>query len=116
MGPDYWFVIAGAAALCVGVALLGGTLRRRMLKASAIGGLWLCLSAGLLLQGFAPHPHIRDRAFVMPVVTEASGRIDPIGLAQRTRRMHQLSLLATLVGALGLAFCYRRQLLEPRGG
>ena len=116
MGPDYWFVVAGAAAFCVGVGKVAGALRRRALKASAAGWLWLCLSAGLLLQGFAPHPEIRDRAFVMPEANPTSRTIDPIGLAIRTRQMHQLSLLVTLVGVLGLAFCYRRQLFERGGG
>jgi hypothetical protein len=52
----------------------------------------------------------------MPVANGATGTIDPIGVVRRTRWMHQLSLLTTVIGAVGLAFCYRRQLFEPRGG
>lgn len=115
MGPDYWFVIAGVAALCMGAVNLAGALHRRRSRAFVSGCLWLCLSAGLLLQGYSPHPVIRDRSFVMPVANGATGTIDPIGMVHRTRWMHQLSLLTTVIGAAGLAFCYRRRLFEPRG-
>src|SRR5690349_9470477 len=58
MGPDYWFVIAGVAALCMGAVNLAGALYRRRSRAFVSGCLWLCLSAGLLLQGYSPHPTI----------------------------------------------------------
>jgi hypothetical protein len=115
MGPDYWFVIAGAAALCMGIAVIARALFRRTFGAVLTGSLWLCLSAGLLLQGFSPHPQIRGGAFALPEATEATGSVDPITLVDRTRGMHQMSLLATLMGVFGLGFCYRRQLFEPHG-
>ena len=114
MGPDYWFVAAGAIAVGVALVILAVALRRRDRRGLPKGSLWLTLGVGLLLQGFAPHVPIRDGAFAIPAVSEAARSVDPIGLVNRTRGMYQLSLLATLIGALGLAACYRRQLFELR--
>jgi hypothetical protein len=113
MGPDYWFVAMGIAAAAAGAAILAGAVRRRNATTIFKGSLWLVLAAGFLLQGFAPHVPIEGGSFKLPELAESSS-VDPIGLVSHERQMHVLSLLLTVIGALGLAYYYRRQVF-PTG-
>lgn len=113
MGPDYWFVAMGIAAVASGVATFAGAVRCRNATSILKGSLWLVLAAGFLLQGFAPHVPIEGGSFKLPELA-GSASVDPIGLVSRERQMHVLSLLLTVIGALGLAYSYRRQIF-PAG-
>ena len=65
MNPDYLFLAASVVVVCfVAFSAWRGLLVDRRSRRLA-GLLWLCLSAGLLIQGFAPHLSIENNAFVI---------------------------------------------------
>jgi hypothetical protein len=77
--------------------------------------LWAIFGAGLLVQAFAPHLTIKNKAFVLPpsLISEGKG-IRPAEIVARARRMQLLSGVLTLGGAVGLALCYRKVLFGTR--
>jgi len=115
MMPDYLFLTASAAALCL-AAYLAFTAFYRSLRQRWLAVLfWTMFGTGLLVQGFAPHLKIERNAFVIPptLITVGQG-IRPAEIVMRERRMQVLSAILTIGGSLGLAFYYRHSLLKPR--
>jgi len=75
--------------------------------------LWAVFAAGLVIQFFTPGLKIENRAYVMPASSIAAGaEVRPDLIVQRERGMQWASGLCTLVGALALAFWYRRSLAQ----
>jgi hypothetical protein len=79
--------------------------------------LWTLFGLGLLVQAFSPHLKIVNNAFVMPPVElNSGGMLNPSEVAIRERRLQALSGLLVLSGVAGLAFIYRRSLIESFTG
>jgi hypothetical protein len=77
--------------------------------------MWVIFAAGLLVQAFAPHLTIKNKAFVIPPSLISEGNdIRPAEIVSRARRMQLLSGVLTLGGAVGLALCYSKVLLGRR--
>jgi hypothetical protein len=77
--------------------------------------LWAMFGAGLLVQAFAPHLTIKNKAFVLPPSLISEGKdIHPADIVAHARAMQLFSGVLTLGGALGLALCYRKVLFETR--
>ncbi len=116
MNPDFLFLTAGIVAAGLAVC----SLRSRSLNNGRDRGLsvllWLCLSAGLLIQAFAPHLRIEDNAFVVPEKTPSGIAItDPIQVVETERRMQLASATLCSISILGLFFLYRNHLPRPHG-
>jgi hypothetical protein len=115
MKPDPLFIIAGivAAAGAAVIALI--SLRKRKLTLCLGAALWALLSAGLLVQGFAPHLVIANNAFVMPQsLVNGSAKFDPAAIVTRERHMQLLSAILTTASTIGLAFYYGRAIVRPQ--
>ncbi len=113
MKPDYLFVAAGAVTLGVSAVLVLSILRRRHKEAWLPALLWGCLSAGLLVQGYAPHLEIRGKFLVVPAPLGASSTFDARPIVERERGMELLSALLTGGAAVGLAWWHRSALTKP---
>jgi hypothetical protein len=75
--------------------------------------LWIAFTAGLLIQIFASQTRIENHAFVMrQALTSQSNEINPAAMVERERALQWLSGLLTVVGAISLAFWYRRPLAD----
>jgi len=70
-------------------------------------------AAGLLVQLFAPHLKVENRAFVIPPELAAGEEtLRPDEIVGKERRMQLISAVLTLSGALGLAFRHREVLFR----
>lgn len=79
--------------------------------------LWVAFGLGLLVQAFSSHLEIASNAFVLPSTEAHSGvAINPSEVVGRERKLQALSGLLVLFGAIGLAVCYRRTLIENFSG
>jgi hypothetical protein len=79
--------------------------------------IWAIFLIGLSLQLFSPHLQIAHDSFVIPQDLVHPGTpLDPHALVQKERIIQSFSALLVLVGAVGLAFYYRRTLLKSFSG
>ncbi len=114
MAPDFVFVIAGIAVLLIPCVLTVAAYRAGRKPQWTVVLLWALLSAGMLVQAFAPHFQIAHNAFVMPKELVSGGsRVDPAALIARARQMQILSSVLLVGSALGLAVVYRRFFFGP---
>ena len=111
MGPDYLFLFAAFAAGLLAVSGLLRSIRSRSHRLSTL--FWVCLTAGLSLQGLAPNLEVQGHFFVVNAPTDSTARFSPRAIVERERSMHLLSALLTGTAALGLALCYRELLTRP---
>jgi len=75
--------------------------------------LWLLFCAGLSLQLLSPHLRVEHDTFVIPqTAVKAGSVIDPRALVHRERLIQGASAGLVLVGAVGLAICYREPLMR----
>jgi hypothetical protein len=75
--------------------------------------LWTVFALGLIFQAFSPHLKIVNNAFVMPEAEVKSGvGLLPAAIVNRERKLQALSGSLVLGAALGLAYCYRRNLID----
>jgi len=115
MKPDYLFISASVAALCVAACLAFTAFYHNQRHRWLAVLFWTIFGAGLLVQGFAPHLKIERNAFVIPPSLIAEGKqIHPAEIVMRERRMQWLSAILTIAGSLGLAFYYRHSFVRPR--
>jgi hypothetical protein len=75
--------------------------------------LWLVFCAGLALQLLSPHLRVEHDSFVIPESAMKAGSvIDPRALVHRERLIQGASAGLVLLGAVGLAICYREPLMR----
>jgi hypothetical protein len=81
---------------------------------------WALFAAGVLLQALGPHLKIKDNRFILPPsVVSAGTEVRPDAIVARERKKQFLSVVLTVVGAVGLALRHRKALFgrrsSPRG-
>jgi NhaP-type Na+/H+ or K+/H+ antiporter len=77
--------------------------------------IWAVFALGLLAQAFSVRLQIKDDAFVVPPALLSEGEhLDLARLVARERQLQWFSLVATMSGALGLAWYYRRSLFSSQ--
>jgi hypothetical protein len=113
MKSEYLFVIAGAAALCLAMALRIRNPRRSGWGDGVTCLLWACFGVGLMIQGCAPNLQIERDRFLITTSSAARTSINPMELVKRERQMQTLSALLTGGAALGLALCHRALFSRP---
>jgi hypothetical protein len=68
---------------------------------------WGVFAIGLLVQVFSPHLKVQNHAFAAPPSLLSAGKtISPAPLVAKERTVQSLSAFLTIVGALGLGWCY----------
>ncbi len=72
---------------------------------------WALFTLGVLLQLFAPRLRIEHDQFVLSS-PPANTAVAPAEIVMKERRVQLLSGILTVGGAVGLAFCYGRDLVK----
>ncbi len=78
-------------------------------------GFWILFAAGLAVQLLSNGLKVKNNVFVVPPSMVSPGKtLDVAAVIAYERRIQLLSVLLTVGGAVGLAFCYRQALFRRR--